>query len=513
MLQSEERLRILVEGIDDALFVYDTAGRILDCNESACSWLGHTREELLALRIQDIDAPALAKGFEERLRRQFAHGRYSYEGLHVTKDGRRIPVHINTTVIDYQGDKAILAVVRDITDRKRAEDEKRELESRLRRAQKMEAIGQLVGGVAHDFNNILTAIMGNVELLRGHLSQELMGDDPRLIHLDQIEQASLRAASLTRQMLAFSRRQAVKREILNLNHILTEMEKMLRRLISKDILLELKLASDLALVHADAGQIEQVVMNLVVNARDAMPDGGRLTLETKNAPLGDSYVVRHSEACPGPLVLLTATDTGCGMSTETLERIFEPFFTTKPNHLGTGLGLATVYGIVKQMEGHIKVASELEHGTTFEIYLPAVDAEASRPSPDLPGDPSLIGSETVLVCEDEEAVRELAARFLQGAGYTVLTAETAVQAIKISAAHTTPIHLLVTDLILPDMNGKKLADTLHATNPHLKTLFVSGYTPDVIAYHGVSAAGADLLEKPFNRRGLLQRVRSALQMR
>jgi two-component system cell cycle sensor histidine kinase/response regulator CckA len=403
-----------------------------------------------------------------------------------------------------------LEIAIDITERRRAEEEKTQLEAQLRRVQRMEAIGQVAGGVAHDFNNILTAIMGNVDMLRTELEQSGAVREEWVGHLDQIDRAAQRAAALTHQLLAFSRRQAVKREVLDLNQILVDMRPMLTQLISEDIALELVLGRDLACVRTDSSQVEQVILNLVVNARDAMPEGGRVVLETANVILDEEHLLAHPEACAGAHVLLTVHDTGCGMSPEVLEHSFEPFFTTKPLGQGTGLGLATVYGAVKQAGGHITVSSRPGCGTAFRVYWPAVETQLSAGASVRDDGRGRRGTETVLVCEDDGAVRDLAAHFLRSAGYTVLAAENGGHALELAAAYPDAIHLLVTDVIMPEVDGRHVADALTAARPALKTLFMSGYTSNIIAQHGVLDAGIELLEKPFTRARLLQCVRRLL---
>lgn len=384
------------------------------------------------------------------------------------------------------------------------------LESQLRQAQKMEAVGQLAGGVAHDFNNILTSILGNAELALNRLRKQLPAEGRVLEEVQQIERSAERAAALTRQLLAFSRRQVARPQVLDLNGILANLEAMIRRLIAENIVLELCCAAEPARVEADVTQLEQVILNLVVNARDAMPGGGTLTIETSLVTLDEEYREHHAEARLGPHVLLAVSDTGCGMDAVTKERIFEPFFTTKPVGEGTGLGLATVYGIVKQSGGHVMVYSEPERGSTFRIYLPAsqISGPAAAVAPQTPA--TVAGTETLLVCEDDEMVRRLTAQMLTGAGYTVLSAADGAQAVHVASTYTGPIHLLVTDVIMPDINGRKLAETLQATRPQLQTLYMSGYTANVIAHHGVLDPGIHLLEKPFSRTALLQAVRRVL---
>ena len=393
---------------------------------------------------------------------------------------------------------ALEGFITDITERKR-------LEEQLRHAQKMEAVGQLAGGVAHDFNNVLTAILGHVDLMKNR------PDSPERVAagLENIDQATQRAAALTRQLLAVSRRQVAKPEVLDLNEVLTDIEPMLRRLIDESITLQTVPAPDLSHVRADSGQMEQVAMNLVVNARDAMPEGGILTIETANVDLDEGFVAAHAGAQPGPHVMLAVGDTGCGMSADVVERIFEPFFTTKAPGKGTGLGLWSVFGIVEKSGGNIWVSSEPGQGTTFRIYLPVVeDAVPERP----PAAASLAGGgdETVLVVEDENMVRQLTRRILDEGGYRVLDAPSGGAALQIAAEHAGRIDLLVTDVVMPDMDGLTLVATLRQARPETRVLYVSGHASSVIADHGVLADGVELLEKPFGAEGLLSCVRRIL---
>jgi len=402
------------------------------------------------------------------------------------------------------------SIMHDITERKRAEEARAKLEAQLHQSQKMEAIGQLAGGVAHDFNNILTAVFGQLDLAIQTLESQGPSASDLLEGMHQIERSAHRAAALTRQLLAFSRRQIIRPEVLNLNTTLCDFEKMLRRLLTENVTLERNLAPDLAAIKADAGQLEQVIMNLVVNARDAMPNGGYLTLETRNVVLDSSYVALHPGAQSGEHVLLAVSDTGQGMDAATLEHIFEPFFTTKAKGQGTGLGLSTVYGIVNQAGGHVDVYSEPGKGTTFKVYLPAVHEPVAIAKSERAEAAQLRGVETVMICEDEEVVRELTARMITGAGYNVLVAASPARALKLAAEHNGPLDLLITDVIMPEMNGRQLADALLKLRPQVRTLFVSGYTANVIAHHGVLNEGVDFLEKPYSRHALLVRIREML---
>jgi signal transduction histidine kinase len=385
--------------------------------------------------------------------------------------------------------------------------ERVQLEQQLRQSQKMEAIGSLAGGIAHDFNNLLTVINGYSELLL----QTLSASDPQRDNVVQIKEAGGRAASLTRQLLAFSRRQVLEPKVLDLNAVVTNLDKMLQRLLGEDIDLAPILKPGLGRVKADPGQIEQVIMNLAVNARDAMSDGGKLTIETANADLDGQYTAQHITVPPGPHVMLAVSDTGHGMDAETQQRIFEPFFTTKGPGKGTGLGLATVYGIVKQSGGFIWVYSEPGKGTTFKIYLPRVEETALSIEPRMALNESLRGSETVLLAEDHENVRKLVASILKSNGYTVLEASNGAEALQLCEQHPEPIHLLISDVVMPVMSGRETASKMVARHPNLKVLFFSGYTDDAIVRHGIMEAGIAYLQKPFTPNVLLRKVREVLE--
>jgi putative nucleotidyltransferase with HDIG domain len=404
--------------------------------------------------------------------------------------------------------------------RQRSEEELQRTEERLRQAQKMEAIGQLAGGVAHDFNNLLTIITGYGDML---LNGMLPADDPAREPVQEIMKAASRASALTRQLLAFSRRQVLAPQTLTLNGIIQDMDKMLRRLIGEDISLTSVLAPNLGPVLADPGQIEQVLLNLVVNARDAMPRGGRLTIETSNVFLDAAYTNAHPEIQPGPFIMLAVTDTGCGMDAATQARIFEPFFTTKGIGKGTGLGLSTVYGIVKQSGGSIYVYSELGRGTSFKVYLPlTVPASDARlpgshhgtpavkaPSADL-GTPRLGKNERLLLVEDDDAVRALTRTVLRNSAYEVIEAIDPDEALRWVQDHSEPIDLLVTDVVMPGMSGRELAERLTALRPDMKVLYVSGYTDDSVVRHGLLEAEVAFLQKPFTPNALASKVRSVL---
>jgi signal transduction histidine kinase/CheY-like chemotaxis protein len=376
-------------------------------------------------------------------------------------------------------------------------------------SQKMEALGRLASGVAHDFNNLLGVITGYGELLGKQLQ-----DHPRLNkYCSDILKATERAAALTRQLLAFSRKQVLEARVIDVNAVVADVEKMLRRLIGEDILLVTLPAHNLGAVKADPGQIEQVLMNLAVNARDAMPRGGRLTIETANVDLDAMYARSRPGVEPGPHVMLAVSDTGHGLKQEILDHIFEPFFTTKEAGKGTGLGLATVHGIVKQSGGHVWAYSEPEHGATFKVYLPRVEGVGATPAPEK-AEPELPrGAETVLLVEDEVGLREMIRECLEASGYTVLEAHHAVHALEIAQGHSGPLHLLMTDVVMPGMSGRKLAQTLAATHPETSVLYMSGYTDDAVVLHGVLAEDVAFLQKPFTLRALAQKVRALLDQR
>jgi len=397
----------------------------------------------------------------------------------------------------------------DFTERKRNEDERERLESQLRQSQKLEAVGQLAGGVAHDFNNILTAILGNADLAL-HDAHQGPPSEPVRCALYEIQRSAQRAARLTRQLLAFSRHQAIRPDVLDLNRIVADIEDMLRRLLTEDIRLAITLVPGAACVRADAGQIEQIIMNLVLNARDAMSTGGVISVQTDQVVLDERTVGAHPDVRPGPYVLLEVSDTGRGMDAATRERVFEPFFTTKPVGVGTGLGLATVYGIVKQAGGFVTVESEVGQGTVFQVYFPTVVAPLGAEPREPQGERLPAGTETILICEDDSPVRQFAERVLQSEGYRVLAAASGAEACRLTEEGRGPVALLLTDVIMPDMNGRQLSERLSARVPGLRTLFVSGYTADIIAHHGVLDEGVEFLEKPFSRTELLQRIRQLL---
>jgi len=491
----EAHYRTILENIADGVFITDGQGRYLDVNPRACEVTGYPREELLRLNTTDTYLSEERAGVPPRLAEIARSGSASYERSLLRKDGAVITVEVNARALP---GGSLLATLRDVTDRKR-------LEEQLRQAQKMEAVGRLAGGVAHDFNNLLTAIFGYADLL----TEEFPAGSPARQDLEEIRKAATRAAALTRQLLAFSRQQVLAPVVLSVNDLVDDVDKMLRRLVGEDVELRLTLARDAGNLRADPGQLQQVIMNLVVNARDAMPTGGKLLIETADAELTEQYAELHQAVIPGRYVMLAVSDTGVGMDAQTKARIFEPFFTTKEKGKGTGLGLSTVYGIVKQSGGYVWVYSEPGHGTTFKVYLPRVDAPAEPQAP--PREAATVtGTETILLAEDDEILRPLTKGLLAKLGYTVLEAESAEQALAVAGARQGPIHLLVADVVMPGASGRELARRLAQSRPETRVLYVSGYTDDAIVHHGMLEPGLKFLQKPFTPAALARKVREVL---
>ena len=504
---SEGRYRLLFESNPFPMWVYDTeALTFLAVNDAAIHHYGYSSEEFLAMTIKDIrpaeDVPALL----DNIAKLSGGPRESGVWRHQTKDGSTINVEITSYPLSFTGRPAALVLANDITERKRAEDALHRSEAQLRQALKMEAIGKLAGGVAHDFNNLLTAINGHSEMCLRRLTPE----DPLYRHVDGIRRTGDRAAALTRQLLAFSRKQILQPQVIDLNHIVVELSKMLQRLIGEDIDLLMGLEADLGKVKADPNQLEQVLMNLCVNARDAMPKGGKLTVETSNVQLGEEFAGQHLSAPPGNYVMLAVSDTGCGMDALTQARIFEPFFTTKEVGKGTGLGLATVYGIVKQSGGSVWVYSEVGRGSTFKIYFPAVEGKVEKIKVDAEVFELAAGIETVLLVEDEEVVREMAMEILRECGYHVLQAEDGANALQLARQYPGEIHLMLTDVVMPRMSGRELAEQLTPLRPDIRVLYMSGYTDDAIVHHGVLDEGTAFIGKPFSMQALARKVRETL---
>ncbi len=483
----------------DAMYASAT---VAECNDAMARMYGFTEaRELAGARLADLHDQGDTANREQM--RSFIRAGYRLADSETRERDRegRPRVFLNN-VVGFVEDGHLVRVwgtQRDVS-------EQRRLEEQFRQSQKMEAVGQLAGGIAHDFNNLLTAILGNTQLLL----RDLPPGDAMRGDVEEIRKASERAAALTRQLLAYSRRQMLQPEILDLNVVVGDMDRMLRRLIGEHIALVTVPAPDLGRVRADPSQIEQVLVNLVVNARDAMPSGGRLTIETVNVDLDASYAQEHLGASPGAYTLLSVTDTGTGMDANVRAHLFEPFFTTKEVGKGTGLGLATVYGIVKQSGGHISVTTEVNRGSSFKVYLPRVLQPPTTPAPASPRPGNSRGSETVLVVEDDPAVLALSCRALEAEGYTILCASDGTDALRIVERHGGEIHLLLTDVVMPGMSGRELAEQMAARRVGIRILYMSGYPGDAAVHHGAFVRGSHFLQKPFSPDSLTRKVRETL---
>jgi two-component system cell cycle sensor histidine kinase/response regulator CckA len=504
--RAEERICRLAQAVENSaelIAIANPDGRISFANHALLQATGYKDTEIIGelfgkTLISHNNPPALDEGIRART---LLEGGWRGECLGRRKDDSDFPVFLSTGQIkDNRGLViGIFGIGQDITDRKR-------LEEQLLVSQKMEAVGRLAGGVAHDFNNLLGVIVGYSDLVLDAFPSE----DPRHHQLEQIKKAGLRATSLTRQLLTFSRKQVCQPVVLDINALVTDFNKMLRRMVGEDIEFTNALHQGLGQIKADPGQIEQVIMNLVVNSRDAMPNGGKLIIETANTDLDEDYCLLHPSVQPGRYVMLAVSDTGSGMDAKTQARIFEPFFTTKEEGKGTGLGLAIVYGVVKQSEGHIWVYSELGKGTTFKIYFPRIDEPAQSAATDRGEAGSLRGFETILLAEDSTLLRVLTCALLENNGYEVIAAENGIEAVKLAERCDRPIHLLLTDVVMPGMSGRELADRLAVKRPDMKVLYMSGYTNDAIVHHGVLDPKLSFLQKPFSQKALTHKLREVL---
>ncbi|MCB0190974.1 MAG: PAS domain S-box protein [Anaerolineae bacterium] len=507
---SEERYRALYRENPSMFFTLDTEGTIVAVNEFGAGQLGYTIAELEGRPVLDVfyeeDKAAVSERFKVCL--QDPSQVFYWQFRKVRKNGDMIWVEeYARTVNGPNGVVYVLIVCHDITARKQLESDNEQLTAQFYQAQKMESIGRLAGGIAHDFNNLLVPIMGYAELSLSRLT----ADSKLYNDLTQVRKAAERAADLTRQILAFSRQQMLELSLLDINDVITDFKRMLQRLIGEDIELHTFLAPGLVPIKADKSQIEQVIMNLAVNARDAMPTGGKLTIETTYAVLDEAYVKKYAnELPPGPYIMLAISDTGHGIDAQTQKRIFDPFFTTKASGQGTGLGLATVFGIIKQHQGHIMVYSEPDNGTTFKIYLPKAKEIEHKTTDQKPESTLKFGTETVLVVEDEAIVRKLVCETLEAYGYNVIEARSPADAVD-RASDKAPIHLLVTDVIMPELNGKDLYHQISALQPNCKVLYMSGYTNNVIVHHGILDEGINFLQKPFTVHTLAKKVRDVLK--
>ena len=496
------RLSAVVERSKEAVLITTVDGTIAYVNPAFTEITGYTREQAVGKNPRFLQSGKQDAAFYKNLWDTLLAGKI-WQGEMTNRRQNGSLYAQETTIIPVQDQHGatnhFIAVGLDVT-------EQRKTEAQLRQAQKMEFVGRLAGGVAHDFNNLLTVISGYGQLLK----EGLETDSPLQRYCEEVLKAEERAAGLTRQLLAFSRRQIVVPQVLDLNSVVADLEKMLRRLIGEDIELVTVPQHDLWTVKVDRGQMEQVIVNLVVNARDAMPQGGKLAIQTANRILDENFARTHMGAAAGPHVMLAVIDTGVGIDTETLAHIFEPFFTTKEEGKGTGLGLATVYGIVKQSGGSIWAYSKPGQGSTFKIYLPRSDEAALEVRDVTQRSKSAAGSETVLVVEDEEGVRSLVCQTLAAQGYKVLEAHSPFEAVSSMGSYAEPIHMLLTDVVMPQMSGKVLADHMAALHPETRVLYMSGYTDDAVVRHGILEAKTFFLQKPFTPSVLLQKVREVL---
>ncbi len=497
--ESEANYRALFEESRDAIYVVTREGSFLGFNQAVLDLYGYTGEEMARLNVRDL---WVHPGERETFQRVIEEKGFvrDHEVKLRRKDGSEIDCLMTASVRPARAGSpsAYQGIVRDVTERKR-------LEEQIRQLQKLDAVGRLAGGIAHDFNNLLTVIGGRIQILLNRLRPDGRTRDDLVLMQKTVE----RAAGLTKQLLAFSRKQILQPRVLDLNAVVGGIAPLLARLIREDIELTTRLDGELGRVRADPGQIEQVIMNLAVNARDAMPAGGRLTIETANVELDDRYARDHAGVEPGPYVMLAVSDTGSGMDADTQAHIFEPFFTTKEAGKGTGLGLSTVYGIVKQSGGHVWVYSEPGRGTSFKIYLPRVEAPADMLAAEAAATPPR-GSETILLVEDDEGVRDLAREILQAFGYRVLEAGHGNEALAVARHHPGPLHLLVTDVVMPGMSGREVAEALARERPETKALYLSGYTENAVVHHGVVEASMAFLQKPFTPDTLAREVREVL---
>ena len=510
LLRNEVHLRTLVDTLPDLIWLKDPQGAYMSCNSRFESFFGATEAEVVGKTDYDFLDRQLADFFRANDDIAVAAGgpQVNEEEVTFASDGHHeILETIKTPMFDADGRLiGVLGIARDITMRRQQEKERANLEAQLLQAQKMESVGRLAGGVAHDFNNMLGVILGTTDMLL----EQIEPTNPVHSDLVEIRKAGERSANLTRQLLAFARKQTVAPKVIDLNKALHGMAKMLERLIGEEIALEWIQDEDVWPIKIDPGQIDQLLANLCVNARDAIAGVGRITIETANRVFDEAYCMNHVGWLPGEYVMLAVSDNGCGMDSETMSHLFEPFYTTKELGKGTGLGLATTYGVVKQNEGFIDVYSEIGKGTTFRIYLPRHQAKTALLPEMKPDSPHETGHEIILLVEDEPAILKMTARMLEREGYTVVAASTPGEAIRLANEHHGDIHLLITDVVMPEMNGRDLAKNIRSLYPHLKRLFMSGYTADIIAHHGVLDRGVCFLQKPFSKSDLTAKVREIL---
>ncbi|WP_321492564.1 PAS domain S-box protein [uncultured Desulfobacter sp.] len=510
LAESEKRFRDVMENVDAvAVQGYGLDGTTQYWNKASERLYGYTQQEAIGTNLLDLIIPPEMRDIVAKEMRGMAESGHpipSGELSLLHKDGSQLPVISHHTIVKVPGrEPELFCLDIDITHRKQAEAEKEKLQAQLNQAQKMEAVGRLAGGVAHDFNNMLSIILGNIEILE----EDIAPDSPLLSSIHEVQKAAERSADLTRQLLAFARKQTIDPKVLDPNNTIEGMLKMLKRLIGEDIDLLWKPNEDLWRVKMDPSQIDQILANLCVNARDAIKDVGKITIETDNFCFDENYCRVHQGCFPGEFVLLCVSDNGSGMDKETMENLFDPFFTTKEKGQGTGLGLATVYGIVKQNDGFINVYSEPGQGTTFKIYIPRHEA-CQTESPVMASEKSLKGCETILLVEDEKSILNMTKMMLERLGYTVLPANIPEEAIQICNDYTGKIDLLITDVVMPSMNGRELSRTIMKAIPNIKCLYMSGYTSNAIAHRGILDDGLNFINKPFSKQVLSVKLREIL---
>lgn len=510
--ENEEKLKQIIDIVPHFVFAKDRDGHFIMANKAAASGSATTPENMVGKTHPEL-LGANPEQYESYLRDDrevIDSGKLKFipeEEFTYADDGQKAIMETTKIPFTSLGIPAVLGVSVDITERKQAEKKQEKLQIQFTQAQKMESVGRLAGGVAHDFNNMLGVIIGYADIILEQLDSAL----PIYADLEEIRKAAVRSADLTRQLLTFSRQQTVAPRVLDLNQTMEGMLKMLHRLIGEDIDLSWLPGKDLGSVNMDPSQIDQMLANLCVNARDAIVDVGKITIETGTAALDEDYCSEHAGFMPGNFVLIAVSDDGCGMDKETQTQVFEPFFTTKELGKGTGLGLATIYGIVKQNNGFINVYSELGQGTTFKIYLPRYVGKPGRPQKEDPVILDVRGHETILLVEDEPAILRMTTRMLERLGYTVVAVDTPGEAIRLAGEYAGQIHLLMTDLVMPEMNGRDLSRNILSSSPNLKCLFISGYTANVIAHHGILEQGINFLQKPFSTKDLGVKVREIME--
>jgi len=507
--KSEERYRTILDTMEEGYFEDDLKGTLTFVNDAACRLMGYDRDELIGMNYRNYSSPETARQMYEVYHRIFESGNpeFMMDYEIIRKDGSVRTHQANAALLRDQAGrpKGFRVLARDITERKRAEDEKAKLEAQLLQAQKMESVGRLAGGVAHDFNNMLSVILGYTELIKLRLEP----DNPLLHDLMEIERAAGRSKDITAQLLAFSRKQIISPRPMNLNDLISSTQKTLARLIGEDIDLRFYPGEGLWSIRFDLSQMEQILVNLAVNARDAMPHGGKLTIETANILMNEDYCRVHLGSTPGPYVLLAVSDNGSGMDKETLQNVFEPFFTTKEIGKGTGLGLATVYGIIQQNNGFINVYSEQGQGTTFKIYLPR-SMDGVEVSEEILQQPVASGSGKVLLVEDDDLMRKMTTDMLETIGYSVLAVGSPLEALSICEKKDARLDLVITDVVMPGMSGRELRDKLGIIRPDIKVLFMSGYTSNVIVHHGVLEEGVHFIQKPFSLNDFARKIQEAM---